>query len=364
MKSKQIILISASSVGAIVFAAAGFLLLRGLATFRDALDTFTAEKQALGAYYEKDPFPSQTNIAREQDNGRIVNGWYEKILARLVAQNVVSSEYSPSKFRTNYDEAKKRLLDTARDSNVQVAGDADFAFGFDRYSNTGNLPDEANVPALTEQLIIVERLCDVLFAKGIKVLAAVRRDDIEAARGVPAGGGPGHGTAAGAGVTAPPGRRQRPSGSSPRPPSRPPKSARAGAGPSLARPVGKLYNKLHFGLDFKAKQGALLGVLNALSSNDMFVVVASVSMEKAVPEMMPVGLEAPPGTGPDDLIPTLPPAFGGPDVKPDVSAVAVIQPWEKGKVDRIVSGPEHELPMDITVELDVYKFQPESNRGE
>jgi hypothetical protein len=359
MKTKQIVAVSACSVAALVFLAVGALLLRGFTTFSGALDTFRREKNALGQYYARDPFPSEANIQRELNNAALVGVWYEKLLERLMSRNIVSTEESPSLFRFHYENARKRLKDRARVNNVQVSGGPEFAYGFERYANTGELPKPEPVPRLMEQLTIIENICGVLFDNGIKHLAAVRRDDVESSAGAPA--------AAHGGLTVPavvPGR----------PVARPPRPARPGtrtgkvggaaaSSAVAARSVGKLYTKLHFGFDFKAKQGALLGVLNALSSNDMFVVVTSVSMAKTVPEMVPAGLP-PTGVPVDDTTRTLPPAFEGPVTPPAAPLVQAPQPWERKKAERIVSGPEHEIPVDATVELDVYKFQRESKRGD
>ncbi len=362
MKSKQVILVSICGVGVILFALAGFLLVRGFVNFSGAIEKFNKEKQALGHYYQKNPFPSEANIRLEEDNAQMLNAWHEQLFKRLIAKNVVSTEDSGSRFRQNYDETKKRLLGAAKD--VQIAGGNTFAFGFDRYSGTGELPQSSEVPVLMEQLAIVERLCGILFENGIKAMGAVRRDVVESASTtggsvtVP-GGQPGVGSA-------PPGRPVRsgaPVGPAPLVPPKARRKAVPGDEPTEPmRPVGKMYSRLHFGFDFRAKESALLGILNAMASNDMFIVMTSISFEAGVPEMMPVAVPVVSG-GDAAAIPALPPA-PVPAVGAPAETGNVPQAWERRKDERIVSGPVHEIPMDVTLELDVYKFQPESHHGD
>jgi len=362
MKSKKIILIAALSVGALLFLLAAFLLVRGVLKLREANDLLGREKQKLSAYYLRDPFPSKANIDLEKQNRDMLDNWFDSLFEQLSGMNVSSEENSPSKFVRNFEDVRKRLHKRAVERNATIDGGLEFGFGFERYFDSGELPKPDVVPQLSEQLMIVERVCEMLFDSGIKVLEQIDREVLE-------DGSSGKKSTATVSTAAPAAEANTRSARRPTPKSRKSTSKKTKAAEEEPLPeVGRLYTKMHFGLHFKAKEDAFLTLMNALAADpNMFVVVTAVQIQKLLPELVPVyvaedeGAKLPQPSSALPLLPMMPGFPGAPAVpKPDVKeAPKQVPPWERTKDERIVTGPSVELPTDVTLEFDVYKFVEE-----
>jgi len=189
-----------------------------------------------------------------------------------------------------------------------------------------------------EQLVIVNRLCLVLFEHRVKELSKVGRDEFETAgSAAPAAPQPSESSR----------RTSRRGGSSRRTPSSG-SSSSSGGSASVARAgvIGEsdLFAKMHFSFEFRAKESALLGILNALATNPMFINVTSITLSKATPELVPVAAD----TGADD--------------ESKVGSRVDAAPKDKAEAAKLgpnypVCGIRMEIPMEVRLELDVYKFR-------
>ncbi|MBT3194632.1 MAG: hypothetical protein HN341_18965 [Verrucomicrobia bacterium] len=334
MKTAKILIAVGGAVGAILFLSAGFVLYRGIVRFSTARDDLTVAKRDLARYYEAPIFPSRENVQKELGNVEQVDVWFDELMDTLGEGNVTSGERSPSKFIGVSEVVRRRLVAEGQKAGAELPEPArSFAFGFDRYSGTGELPKPQDVPRLMEQLVIINRLCLVMFNNRIKSISKVERDEFEDS--------PGPVTEASAPSGSTRGRSRR--GSSTQGAS----SSRASRAKSkLAGVIGEdaLFAKLHFVLEFRAKESALVGILNALSLQPMFVAVTSLSVEKATPELVPAVPEV-------DAEHSDRSGFGG------VTEPEVPEENQRLGPNYPVCGIKMEIPMDIRLELDVYKFK-------
>ncbi len=327
MKKAQIITLSACVLGGIALLAAGWVLLRGVLRFNEAAGALNDAKQQLTGYYREAVFPSAENVQREQANTAQIRTWFDGLMATLREGNVIRTERSPSQFKSVLEKAQERLWREARAAGTELP--AGFAFGFDRYTASGTLPRPDDVPRLTEQLILVTRICKILFDHRVKEVRVLERALFEEEAAAV--------TAAGPSVSpAMSGRRTAAGGG------RGPSSARevrsSGMPPGLI-PDGGLFGKYRFVLEFNAKEAALVNILNALASSPVFTVVNVVRIAKDVPPLMPTVAEPP----------VTPPAAGG----------APSTPMHLGP-NYPVSGLEMEIPMRVRFELDIFKFKGDS----
>jgi hypothetical protein len=341
MKTLKIIILSASAVGLTLFIAVGFILFRGITRFNTARADLDRAKTNLERYYEAPIFPSRENVDKELANAEQIDAWFDELMGALGKGNVTSKQRSPSKFKNVFEVARKRLVNEGQKAGTELpASGQPFAFGFDRYSGTGTLPKPQDVPRLTEELVIINRLTHVLFKHRVKAISKIERVEFE---GKP-------GTAAN--VNAPAAAGGANSGNSRRrPSSRRGRSGRSGAaqvqpnaaGPKNAGVIGNddLFAKLHFVFEFRAKESALLEIINALSAQPMFVVVTSLSLSKETPELVPKPAEVEGDSN-----------FGGVSSTP---ADAVVT--HRLGPNYPVCGIKMEIPLDIRLELDVYKFR-------
>ena len=290
-------------VAAAVLVVVGFLLFRAIARLRTSEKRLEKHTRELVAFYNKEPFPSAENEARERENAGAINERFDELMG-LAREGQIRLEKrpSPSTFMGLLGNRKSQFLAYAERHGVGLP--TDFNFGFDSYFDEGgSLPSPDHVPRLMQQLIIIQNLCQVMCQAGISDVGRLQRDEFEGS--VSSHGRQGAATAA--------------------------RAQNAGI-------IGEddLFAKFHFILEFRAREQALINVLNRLAAHKLFIVVTNVNIQKA-----------------------------GPDVKEP--AVAVKDDDEEGSADadaeeippvlqRTVSGLPLETPMRVTLELDVYRF--------
>jgi hypothetical protein len=178
MKSKgNIVVLLAMAVLVLMFAAAGVLLFRGISRFN------TAEKMAdrlyrkLEAYYSRNPFPSEINVATVRDNAEKLNTWSDALLAELRRNDIEVEERSPSRFMAFLGKTRNKLLALAEAQGVGLHGD--FGFGFDKYLADGSeLPPPAMVPDLMRQLLSVESVTRILMMNRVDSIDVIQREEV------------------------------------------------------------------------------------------------------------------------------------------------------------------------------------------
>jgi hypothetical protein len=338
MKTAKIIVTVSCAVGAILFLGAGFVLYRGVGRFNTARENLENVKRDLDRYYKAKPFPSEDNVDRELANTKQVDTWFNSLMSTLEGGNVTSTERSPSRFKIAVEASSRNLIKAGQKAGAELPPTGEFAFGFDRYAGTsGTLPKPQDVPRLMEQLVIVNRLCLVLFKHRVKGLTKVERDEFEVAgEAAPAEANPASSSR----------RSSRRGSSSSRSRSSGTTTRTAPRSAAWAGIIGEddLYAKMHFAFEFRAKEKALLDILNALSANRMFITVTSISLSKPTPELVPVV------TDPED------------EGAVSVGFSAATKPTESPEAQKLgpnypVCGVKMEIPMDVRLELDVYKFR-------
>jgi hypothetical protein len=344
MKTAKIIIISGCTLGAVLFMGAGFMLYRGITGFNQSRNNLDKLKISLEQHYKSKIFPSRENVKIELENADQADEWFNNLISTLSKGNIVSTERSPSIFITTGNTVRRNLRKKARKAGtVMPDSKSAFAFGFERYTrNDGTLPKSEEVPRLIEQLVIINRICAILFENNIKEISSVKRDEFESIGNIVPG------------VDVDNSGSRRRSGRSrnsrsARTHSRPTAVHRASDNVSMVGIIGEdsLYAKMHFVFEFRAKEKALLDILNALSTGKMFVVVTSVSLSKSTPDLVPKIVD-PAEAEPDAGI-----GFGGSHTKKEDKPV---EPPKLGP-NYPVCGIKMEIPMDIHLELDVYKFK-------
>jgi len=310
MKTKKSLLFLAGTLGfAIVLAVAAFLLVRGIIRLNSTESDLTTRKAELDGFYANNPFPSPGNVQRENENGKALLGWFRALVGLAREGQVQPAERSPSNFMSLLGDRRTQLSQMAASNNVALA--REFVFGFDRYFAAGStLPAPEDVPRLTLQLLMIDKLCTVLFEERVSEVLGIEREEFES-------------TAAGGSS------KRRVLG----------RPAMQGAGVANAGLIVKdsLLGKMHFVVDLRVREKALFGVLNRLARHDLFVVVTGVGIDKDASDVKPVVKRRRDG----DAAPTAEGAKTN-----DVPAHA----------ERIIAGLEVERPMKVTLDVDVYRF--------
>lgn len=254
MQSRRNILIMVlSAIIVLMFLAAGALVYREYTAFRQVETGLQGKFNELKGLYQRNPFPSDANLAVERKNLEVLGEELADLLSVMGRGQIDSFNQSPPKFMEQFWEARRDLKAKAKEMGVGLAGGDDFDFGFGRHM-PGNLPAPQDVPRLTQQLKITQALCGVLYNARISELQGLGREEFEV-------------DAVGGAVARPVAPRSR---------------GRVEAvsmsmnviNPSAGKiPEDQLFGNWHFVLQFTAREAALVGVLNGLARSPVFAVV-------------------------------------------------------------------------------------------
>ena len=312
---RKLVIFIVASVLVLLLAGAATLLVRGFLLLQEVDKNLQSASETLTSLYAQNPFPSGGNLRLERENIKSIGEELFGLQMALGAGQMEPVAQIPAKCITQFWETRNSLLARAG-SNVKV--EKTFDFGFGKHMK-GDLPSIQDVPRLTQQLRIVETLCDILYAARITALSGLYRQEFES-ESTP---------------VASPAR--------PAPPSAP---VKAGADILLKNttdasagliPQGQLYGRWHFTLQFTARENALMKVLNGLSSSPVFVVVTRMEIsgdEKVFDRKEAESLAAKSAEAPD--------------------GVAVKETDKPRRDMRVVCG--RDALMNVKLELDVYQF--------
>ena len=309
---RKMILIAVGVVIGLMFLGAVALVVMGFIQFREVETELKASRSSLEMLYSQKPFPSMANAKQEMDNIQTIQQELLDLQTAMGAEQVEPEGQSPAKFVTQFFETKKRLESRAKAQNITLA--TDFSFG--RHMK-GDLPASQDVPRLTQQLRIVETLCDLLFSSHITSLGGIARQEFEA-------------DAVGTG------------GTPPRAPVAQPNEieiknvvdAMAGI-----IPQGQQYGRWHFALQFNARDTVVMNILNGLASSGVFISITRLDIK-----------------GDEKLFERKDSAGAGlkPEAAPAEEGVVPVKEVPKMRDERIVCGRDSALT--VKMELDVYQF--------
>jgi hypothetical protein len=332
--SQNIYVIVGGAVFVVALGASGFLLYRGFSQLAESETTLSQKRSELTQFFDKNPFPSPENVARERDNMQRLGDLFSGLTDELQkGQGKAPEKSSPSTFMSVLNGKRNGLVAAARARNVNLA--QDMGFGFDKYlGSQSELPAPDHVPRLTQQLAIVETLGQILFKEGISELTTVKRDEFEGAVALAAV------PAAPQGGSAPPKPRRQQPGL----PVAPGQAGAIRAAKAGVMGAQDLYSSFRFTLEFKAKERALTALLNRIAAANTFMIVRRLQISKETPDVQDVTAQA---------------AKAANDEDPGQNAAAkpATPPRTLTRQERMVSGLGMEAPMKVLLELDVYRFR-------
>ncbi len=342
MNRSKITLIAASAVFLILVAVAGVLAGKQNAAAEKARKGRDREFRDLEAVFKDDIFPSETNVVVLGENVKRLTETRDTIEKSLTAMNVpLLTNISASVFMQKLQDIVVSKAKAAPLVEGKRSVLPDFAFGFERYVGpSSRMPRENEVPRLVQQLGIVISLIDEMYAANVMHIDAIGReifeegDEEQPPEEEEESGGRGRG------------RRRGSRG-----------GGEGGAsGKALLAPIAtELYEGQHFVLRFSARQDAVIDLLNRIARLRYFTVVTDVRMNKLVPDVRP------------PLAPNEKEAGGrsarrggaaqNEDVVQDAEAMPLLS--DLPPAQRLMSGPDVDPPLNVTIELDVFNFARE-----
>lgn len=325
MKKSKLFIMIGSSVIALIILGVGVLLFLGIRDFTEKEKRLQKVRKELNSFYQRKPFPSQENVQKEHANITVMQEWFDTLMAELQQGQIEPQERTPATFMSLLGQRKSILLQRGQ----RVFRD-NFSFGFDRYYQEGAaLPAPSDVPRLTQQLVIIQHLAMILIEEQIPEVMGIWRDEFESAGLAQSEGDGAFGGRGGARAVR---RATVPTAGSTAVPLIKPYPA-AGLLQDDA-----LFATLRFAVRFRGKEAQMLQVVNRLAQHEMFARIVSLTVTKDSAEVRRVDSDSPAvqaARGESAL---------GRDHFPSVA-------------QRMVSGPEMETPMQVTLLFDVYRFR-------
>ena len=343
---KNIILICALLIGVLMLGCAGYFLYKGIVQFNEEDQKLTNARSDLDGIYAKNPFPSDKNRKIEQGNLASLGLANSNMVTRMrQAQIEPDTSKTPSAFKNLLRDKQQEFALKTKSSGVSLP--KDFAFGFQKYTMGGEMPQVEYVGRLAQQLDVTEKLLDVLCESKVKEITAMVRDefDVSAVSDISAAGGD----------------KERPrSQSRSRAPRAEAGADTQGANYSSVAKVkssglikeGEQYAAMQFKLEFKAKEEAIVNVLNKFASHDMFIAVTRVEIPKLEIPKIP-SFDKTPAQGAAALE-TL-------AMEPAANTTnALVQKYDvRDRYLRVVCGSPIEKMVTVKIDLSVYRFVQE-----
>ncbi len=147
---------------------------------RDVESQLEQEQSRLQTLLRSDPFPSNDNVDILRRNRSNLERLYSSLVT-TAANPIKAPELTRVQFRALLTQKLNALNETASEKGVTVP--ANFAFGFDEY--LGVLPPENKsvLQGITKELLVIERLSDLLFASKVRGISKIEREPVAALAG-------------------------------------------------------------------------------------------------------------------------------------------------------------------------------------
>jgi len=320
MKRQQIVLIFLGVLMAVVCLVTGWFLVSAMIEKNAAAEERNQAYAEVQGIYGGKVFPSAETIARVNADQKALEAWLFNA-SNLVHEGELQVEAkSPTGFKQTLQTTVRALSAHPGAANGKIVAGG-FHFGFDKYlGESDSLPSTEHVDRLTRQLTIIEMLCKELYAANILELKAVTRETFEEQ---PLPGQPGS-------EPQPVIRRRRRRD-----------EASAPAPVAAVRETSGYFSKQRFTLEFLARPAAFITALNRLAAMKLFVVVAETEFRKTGDPLTKRTAKKKEGAAPGQ-------GEGG---------EAVVDPATLTHVQRLVTDPDLEPPVNVKLDIDVYSFE-------
>lgn len=339
-KPQMILAVSGGVIGVLILAVGIFTVNAVSAASSSAEKLEKTQKEYARIFKTSNPFPNEENKQIIEKNRDQAKKWEKNLLSIFRKGEYVakSKQTNPGYFSNEREKMIERLTEKAPKGpdgkTILVEG---ITFGFDKYKD-GVPALKSNVPRLMEQLTYIEALVEVLYDAEIDKLKAVRREEFE---DVVDGGEETE--------SAPVRRSSRRS-------SRSTSTTVNSGGPVAIEPFEQgvvPFSRQRFEFVFDARQDALMKVLNNIGTMEPYAIVSKLSFVKAGEDYRPPV---------DEKKEEKKSRRRSRDVEEEEESAntVVLKVRPPSRTSRLVSGELREVPVTVTMTVDVFKYdQPE-----
>lgn len=238
-----------------------------------ALGETESNYKRLSGIYSKEVFPSSENINLLRESCEALEARRQEVTNALTKLNVpMTTSVSPSAFIQALSQQIKAKVDKAPIVGGVKSVSPTFAFGFDAYVGSNPaMPLESEVPALSQQLILISWLTDEMYASGISSITKIERTPFDQATQIK-----NPQSALIVEVRKAPEEEED---------ERPAKKGKK-KNKKIVEVRAPLFTSQKLNLEFTAKQQSLVNLLNSIASmKKAFVVVTDMNIKKSAPDI-------------------------------------------------------------------------------
>ena len=342
---QKLTLIACGAIAGLIIIALGGLLFVQIGAMGEARNDRDAAKDSLNDYYSAEVYPSKANRDVREADAKKLNAWADAAKELLAHGLEIPQGESPSQFKDRLSETVRALNERQEQKGIEKKNSAaepplDYAFG--RYVTQNEMPKEEDVPRLSAQFAVISHVATLLLDNGATKITAVTRDTFDNATDKPKE------------EEQPRARRSRRNRNAEA--EKPVAATGAPVDPALAKDGVTCE---HYTIKCEARYPAIAKTLNDLVQGDLFVVVTDVALARPTTVKERV----------DKLVKERQSARQAEQKRKNrnkkADEIAAEEPAEEKPlfdgvppVGRLVSDPEHALPLNVTLAFDVYTLPP------
>ncbi len=302
-----------------------FFLVSNRSSFNESRDSLMSSKNRLVTLNNRNPFPSDVNVGKTEDQLSLIKTNYEAVTTMLQDGQLVAEKIEPAQFALILEEAVRRIRGRAVSDNIVLP--AEPGLGFKDYA-AGKLP--SNDPSVIERLVIqikaLEDIVNLLISAKVNSIDTLQREQFEVA----------------AAQTNPEAetnvRNMRSFGREPV------ADTRSTAGGIPAAATSDLYTTERFTVEFTARESAVWEALNRLAGSKVTYVLVDLSMNSTASGLgKPVDLKSKVAAQAATARSGMP---GVSSASPSLESLS--------REERVVGGRE---PIKVRMVIDMYRFK-------
>lgn len=321
MTKQQMVGAVCGGVFVVCAGALGWFLYDAATQRAEAEEQLVNERDAFTRFNESAVFPSKKSIADVKSNETSYAEWHAAALALAArGDRPAATPEEPSVFKQRLQAEVRRLSELPGSVEGKICANG-FFFGFEQYlGESGVLPQTADVPRLAVQLDTISRVVDMFAAAGVCEVKSVQRIEAKADEDEEA-----------------------------------PRAKKKGAKKVVAEDGDSPKTTcLEYALEFTVRPSAFVKVFNGLTADTRFCVVRNVSFKQSSDTILDrlAAVEAAAAQAASASQAGARRRRRGASAQQDD---AQKKPEEK-KVDRLVSDPETDAPVLVSLTLAVYDF--------
>ena len=345
-QKQKILLIAAGALCGLIVLFLAFRLAVSIGAASDSRAELKRAERTIAANGAERPYPSKENRDTREQDAKAAAAVADQARALLTHGLPIPQGETVSQFADRLVKGVHALNERQQTPAAQLLAAAQQqqqaqSYSFESYVAQGNLPKDKDLPRLARQFAVIEHACNLLLDNGAVSIVEVTRDRFD-----------------GAAVQE----------EEPRPTRRSRRSRRDDEEQQPAAPVGAPVDPIlakdgvtreSYAIRFNAPYDTVVKTLNTLATEPLFVVVTDLSVTRKTPVSARVDELVTKRQAARQAAARRAASSRDPDAQQRAAEIAAKPLFEGASpAERVVTDPEHAIPLDVLLRFDVYSAAP------